>query len=118
MPPTGETAVLMAIGRLQEGVDRLREDFTEEKHSAAASRKLIYERHESVADEIAQVKRDVEKLGDKIDAHQPSIDDWKRLKSLGLGVAGVLAICGLSLGALLTMGLDAFKAAMRQILGG
>ena len=128
--------ILVGIGRLQESVDRLRGDFTEEKRSAAASRKTIYERQDELNAEIVRVAGDVnisahivaqnrdevKRLGAIIDSHkdaiQPSIDDWRRIKTLGLGVTGVLAIGGLSVGAMLTMGIDAAKAALRSWLGG
>jgi hypothetical protein len=51
-------------------------------------------------------------------AVQPSIDEWKRIRTLGIGITGVLAIGGLSVGAMLSMGLDAFRAALRSWLGG
>lgn len=128
--------VMLALGRVQEGVDRLREDFDREKISAAQSRKAIYERHEELGDALANLRKDVEisalisaqgreemkRLAAKVEDHreaiQPSIEDWKRIKTLGLGVTGVLAIGGLSVGAMLSMGLEAFKAALRQFLGG
>lgn len=128
--------VLLAVGRLQEGMDRLREDFTHEKQSAAQSRKALYDRHEALSGEISSIRSDMEisalisaqgreevkVLAGKIEAHkseiQSSVDDWRRIKNLGLGVTGVLAIGGLSVGAMLSMGYDAFKTAMRHWLGG
>lgn len=128
--------VLLAIGRLQASVDHMRADFSEEKKSAATSRKAIYERHEELKEEMSSMRSDMEvaalisaqgreevkALAGKIDANrdaiQPSIDDWKRIKTLGVGITGVLAIGGMSIGAFLMMGIDAFKAAMRQWFGG
>lgn len=125
--------LLLAMGRVQEGVDRLREDFGEEKSSAAASRKAIYERQAEFSRGLNDLKNDVDmaavistqKLGELargLSEHkaavQPSIEDWKRIKSMGLGISGVLALGGLSVGALLMAGVDSFKAAMRHIFGG
>lgn len=125
--------VLLAMGRLQEGVDRLTKDFGDEKTSAAASRKAIYERQEEFSHGLTDLKNDVDmaavlstqKLGELtrvFDEHkafvQPSIDDWRRIKAMGLGITGILAIGGLSVGALLMAGIDTFRAAMRQIFGG
>lgn len=121
--------VLLAIGRLQASVDHLGQDFTHEKRSAAESRKALYERHDELNSEVARVASDVKmsahevkRLGDEIAQHkqaiQPSIDDWRRIKTLGLGVTGVLAIGGLSVGAVLVAGIDAFKAVLRSWLGG
>ena len=114
--------VMLALGRVQEGVDRLRDDFTEEKQSASISRKSIYERHDELSHEFARLKSDLLAIGLKVDQHkadiQPSIEDWRRIKNLGLGVTGILALGGLSVGAMLSMGMDAFKAALRHWLGG
>ena len=130
------TEVLMILGRLQEGVERLSADFSSEKNSAAASRKAIYEKHDQIQSEISSIRQDIEvaavisaegrrevaALARRVEQNkediQPSLDDWKRIKMMGLGIVGLLAIGGLSVGALLTMGVDAFKAALRSWLGG
>lgn len=127
--------VLLAVGRLQEGVDRLREDFTEEKQSAAASRSTVHRRLDEQAAEIAEVKSDiginamitaqareeVKALGGAITQHkddiQPAIEDWRRMKTLGTGLAGLLAIGGLSVGAALTWAGEATAATVRRWLG-
>lgn len=127
------TDVLMLLGRLEAGVDRLRADFGEEKTQAAASRKALYERQDEMRGDLSNLKADIDmaavisaqKLGelakelkDHKEAVQPSVDEWKRIRTLGIGITGVLAIGGLSVGAMLSMGLDAFRAAMRSWLGG
>ena len=133
---SGENAVLLAIGRLQASVDHMQRDFAEEKRSATESRRALYERHDDLQEQIgglkmdlqvsgqitAQVREEVKAVSAKVDQHkediQPSIDDWRRIKTLGLGVTGVLAIGGLSVGAVLAAGMDAFRAVMRSWLGG
>ena len=132
----GMSDVMLALGHLQEGVDRLREDFTEEKASAAISRRSIYERHDDLSRELAKLKGDVvsvghigaqtrdevQSLGGRVDQNkkdiQPSLEDWRRIKTLGLGITGILAIGGVTVGAMLSMGVDAFKAVMRHWFGG
>lgn len=114
--------VMLALGRVQEGVDRLRDDFTDEKKSASVSRKSMYERQEELAQELTRLTADMQAVSQKIEQHkadiQPSIDDWQRIKNLGMGITGILALGGLSVGAMLSLGLDACKAALRQWLGG
>ncbi len=132
-PVSDLTDVLMILGRVQEGVERLRQDFGEEKAQASESRKVLYERQEEMRGNLSNLKSDIDmaavvsaqKLGelakelrDHKDAVQPSIDEWKRIRTLGIGITGVLAIGGLSIGAMLSMGLDAFRAALRSWLGG
>lgn len=125
--------LMLLMGRMAEGIERLRADFSEEKASAAASRKVIHERHEELRSDLSNLKSDIDMAAvisaQKIDAlasdlkdHkaavQPSVEEWKRIKTLGIGITGVLAIGGLSVGAMLSMGLDAFRAALRSWLGG
>ena len=130
-----ENAVLLALGRLQASLDHMQRDFAEEKRSATESRRALYERHDDLQEQIgglkmdlqisgqitAQVREEVKTVSEKVDQHkaeiQPSVEDWKKIKTLGLGVTGVLAIGGLSVGAFLSMGWDALKAAMRSWLG-
>lgn len=127
------TDVLMILGRVSEGVERLRQDFGEEKAAAAASRKTIYERQDEMRSDLSNLRSDFDmkaamqsrelhdlakSLEDHKTAVQPSVEEWKRIKTLGIGITGILAIGGLSIGAMLSMGLDAFKAAVRSWLGG
>lgn len=124
---------MLLMGRMAEGIERLRADFGEEKSQAAASRKALYERQEELRGDLSNLKNDIDmaavisaqkmdalasELKDHKDAVQPSVEEWKRIKTLGIGITGVLAIGGLSVGAMLSMGLDAFKAAVRSWLGG
>lgn len=109
--------VLLALGKVQAGVDRLREDFTDEKNGAVASRKAIYDRHEALVREVLSLKVDIAEngsvvqqardevkwIGSAMSQHkaemETSIEDWKRIKNLGLGIAGILAMGGLTVGA-------------------
>lgn len=127
--------ILLAVGRLQASVDHLRHDFINEKSSATESRRALYIKHDELQEQIstlntdlriagqitAQVRDEVKTVSEKVDQHkldiQPSIDDWRKIKTLGLGITGVLAIGGLTVGALLSMGWDAFRAALRSWLG-
>lgn len=112
--------VLLALGRLQEGVEQLREDFRDEKQTAHESRAVIHRRLDEQARDIASLKTDVaiagkveaqvrdevKALGDKVDANHatvgPHVEDWKRMKAVGVGLVGLLAVGGLSVGAMLT----------------
>ena len=121
--------VMKALGHLQACVDGLRRDFTDEAHGAAESRAVVHRRLDDQAEAIGVLRKDFEvsavvnsqlrtDLKTHIAAVEPSIAEWKRMKALGSGLVGLLAIGGLSVGAMLSMGLDAFKAAVRSWLGG
>lgn len=130
-----ENAILVAIGRLQSSVDHMQRDFDNDKRSAAESRKALYARHDDLQEQIGGLKMDLQRAGQatvrvseemkvvsqKVEQHRAeiksSVEDWKKIKTLGMGITGVLAIGGLSVGAFLSMGWDALKAAMRQWLG-
>ena len=112
--------VLLALGRVQEGVEQLREDFRDEKQTAHESRAALHRRLDEQASDIASLKTDVKvaglveaqvrdevrAIGEKVDANQaaigPHVDDWKRMKAVGVGLVGLLAVGGLSVGAMLT----------------
>lgn len=115
------------LGRVLEGVEQLRDDFQDEKRNAHESRTTMHHRLDMQAAEIASLKTDVAIAG-KIeaqvrnevkslkDAVNPSLEDWKRMKALGIGVAGLLALGGLSVGAMLMWAGDAAATAVRHWL--
>ncbi len=130
---TDLTDVLMILGRVQEGVERLRQDFGEEKTQAAASRKALYDRQDEMRSDLSDLKSDIDmaavvsaqKLTDiqkELKEHKaavlPAVDEWKRIRTLGVGITGVLAIGGLSVGAMLAAGIDTVRAALRHWIGG
>lgn len=126
--------ILLALGRVQEGVDRLREDFSDEKDMAHESRAAIHRRLDDQAGEIAGLKTDVaisaqidaqvrerlKTLAETVEANreevEPSISEWRRMKSMGIGLAGLLALGGLSFGAVLMWMSDTAVNAIRQWL--
>lgn len=127
--------ILLAVGRLQASVDHIREEFTEEKRSASESRKAIYARHDDLNNELnslrtdvgihaqisAQTREEIKALGAAISRHkneiQPSVEDWQRMKMLGTGIVGVLAVGGLSVGALIAWAGEATAGVIRRWLG-
>ncbi|TIT90383.1 MAG: DUF1515 domain-containing protein [Mesorhizobium sp.] len=119
--------IFLALGELKGGVDALRRDFQEEKRTAHESRATIHRRLDEQAEEIAKVRTDVAVDGEITAqvrnevkslkaAVDPELEDWKRMKNLGLGIAGLLAIGGLSVGAMLMWASDTAVAAIRHWL--
>lgn len=122
------------LGRLEEGVRQLREDFKEEKETAHESRAVIHRRLDEHVEVISGIKTDVA-IAAKVDAQvrdelkalkvtvdgnrdaiQPSIDEWARMKTIGIGIVGLLALGGLSVGAALVWMGDAAVTAVRHWL--
>lgn len=98
-------------------MEQLRDDFREERENARQSRAVLHERMDAMAEDVGTIKGDIRILGEvdgqvrrelktlsatvtaNQDTIQPTIDDWKRIRGVGLGIVGLLAIGGISLGA-------------------
>lgn len=102
--------------RGQRGGDCLRVDFQHEKGMAHESRSVIHQRLDNQAREIAhlektiavsgeidaQVRGEIQALKETVEKNQgivaPAIDEWKRMKTLGVGISGLIALAGLTIG--------------------
>ncbi len=89
--PGSNDDILRVLGRVEEGIHRLREDFQEEKRSAKENRSEIHKRLDRHAEDIAitgQIiaqQRDVASgLTKKLDEEvMPTIEEVKEIKALG-----------------------------------
>lgn len=126
--------IMLALGRVQEGVDRLTNDFQDEKRTAHESRAVIHARLDQQAQQIAhlettiavsgqidaQVRGEIQGLRETVEKNQdavsPTIADLQRMKTLGLGVAGLIALAGLTIGSIVMWASEAAVAAIRHWL--
>jgi archaellum component FlaC len=126
--------IMLALGKLQAGVDRLRVDFQDEKQMAHESRAVIHQRLDSQVQQIAhmettiavsgqidaQVRGEIQALKETVEKNQesvsPAIEDLKRMKTLGLGIAGLIALAGLTIGSIVMWASEAAVAAIRHWL--
>jgi DNA repair exonuclease SbcCD ATPase subunit len=141
MTPTSNDDILRALGRvegrltgIEENVSLLREEVSDEKQNAHESRSVIHRRLDEqgtqinlldkavvintgvdaqVRDELKSIKETVQKNHETI---QPTLEEWKRLKTLGYGVSGLIAIAGLTTGAIVTWMSDGAVSALRHWL--
>lgn len=141
MAPTSNDDILRALGRvegrltgIEENVHLLREEVSDEKQNAHESRSVIHRRLDEqgtqinlldkavvintgvdaqVRDELKSIKETVQKNHETI---QPTLEEWKRLKTLGYGVSGLIAIAGLTTGAIVTWMSDGAVSALRHWL--
>lgn len=84
----------------------------------AGSRSKIHDRIDEVSDKLGQIEGDIRILG-QVDGQvrgevqalsaqvaknqaeaQPPIDEWRRIRAIGIGIVGLLALGGVSIGAM------------------
>ncbi|MBX5001898.1 DUF1515 domain-containing protein [Rhizobium lentis] len=134
MAATSNDDIMRALGRVEEGVRRIREDFQEEKDNAHDSRAVIHRRLDEQAKQIAhldttvaisggvdaQIREEIKSLRVTVDknhdAVQPALEEWKHMKRLGVGISGLIALAGLTIGGLLSWAGDAAVTAIRHWL--
>ena len=132
---------MRALGRvegrlsgIEESVSLLREDVGDEKDNAHESRTVIHRRLDEQAKQIshldttvaitggvdAQIRDGIKALKDTVnknhDAVTPALDEWKRLKSLGVGISGLIALAGLTVGGTISYAGDGLVAWFRHWL--
>lgn len=126
--------VLVMLGEVNAGVKQLRRDFSEEKEAARKSREVIHSRldeHVSLIGRlrtdieitektVAQVSEEVRALEETVDSNRqsvaPTIEDWRRMKTIGQGIAWIIAVGGLSVGAMVVWMGESLAAVVRHWL--
>ncbi|MBX4901669.1 DUF1515 domain-containing protein [Rhizobium bangladeshense] len=120
---TTNADIVRALGKvegrlagIEENVSRLRDEVSDEKDNAHESRSVIHRRLDEQGKQIghfettvaisgavdAQIREEIKALKETVDrnhaATQPALEEWKRLKTLGYGISGLIAIAGLTIG--------------------
>lgn len=126
--------IMRSLGRLEEGVERIRDDFQEEKESAHESRAVIHKRLDDHARQMAktdetiaiaghvdaQLRDQIKNLNETVEKNHkevaPSLSEWRRIKILGTGFGGILLLLGISVGAIVTWASDTASSMVRQWL--
>lgn len=117
----------MLLGEIKAGVERLREDFSDEKVLSKENRTIIHKRLDEQAEKVTKIEagfetmqRDIEEVKSALSVHQaeitPTIAEWKRLKIMGMTISGMIALAGLSLGTLIATASDLVVAWIRHWL--
>lgn len=115
-------------------LEQLRDDFRDEREASRQSRSKLHERVDGMADDVGAIRGDIQILGevdgqirgevqslrDTVEANQknvqPTVDEWRRIRAIGLGIVGLLAIGGVSLGAALAWAGEGVVSAVRHWL--
>lgn len=133
--------IMHAIGKLEgsltginESVAQLRKDVGDEKANAHESRSVIHRRLDEQARQIhlldmtvtvssnvdGQIREEIKGLKETVEnnheAVAPALDEWKRLKTLGVGISGLIALAGLTVGGFIAYASDGAVAALRHWL--
>ncbi|ASS57562.1 DUF1515 domain-containing protein [Rhizobium leguminosarum bv. viciae] len=138
---TSNDDILRALGRvegrltgIEASVSLIREDLGDEKDNARESRSVIHRRLDEQAKQIshldttaaitggvdAQIREEIKSLKETVnqnhDAVTPALDEWKRLKTLGVGISGLIALAGLTIGGMVAYASDGAVAWVRHWL--
>jgi len=98
----------------------IKADIAEDREASRQSRAAMRDRLDEVVDRLgklettsaisgqidAQVRSELDALRQTIDGNQesiqPTVEEWRRIKTIGVGLVGLLALGGLSVGAFLS----------------
>ncbi|MBY4591664.1 MULTISPECIES: DUF1515 domain-containing protein [Rhizobium] len=138
---TSNDDILRALGRvegrltgIEENVALLRNEVRDEKANAHDSRAVIHTRLDEQARQIAhldtraalsggvdaQIREEIKSLKETVEKNQetvaPALEEWKRMKSIGYGISGLIAFAGLTVGGMIAYASDGAVAALRHWL--
>ncbi|TBB27351.1 DUF1515 domain-containing protein [Rhizobium ruizarguesonis] len=138
---TSNDDILRALGRvegrltgIEESVSLLREDVSDEKDNAHESRSVIHRRLDEQARQIhlldmtvtvssnvdGQIREEIKTLKDTVEKNHeavaPTLEEWKKMKTLGYGISGLIAFAGLTIGGMVAYASDGAVAALRHWL--
>ena len=124
MSDTSLDVVLLKIDHMQSSIDQLQSDFRDEKESAKDSRSAVHRRLDEQVEKIHDLSEAAAvdavsraELTKRLDGMEPTVSEWKRIRAIGIGVGGLLAIGGLSLASVLVYAGEAFWTWLRHKLG-
>ncbi|TAX39165.1 DUF1515 domain-containing protein [Rhizobium leguminosarum] len=133
--------ILRALGRvegrltgIEDSVSHLREEVSDEKDNAHESRSVIHRRLDEQARQIhlldmtvtvssnvdGQIREEIKTLKDTVEKNHeavaPTLEEWKKMKTLGYGISGLIAFAGLTIGGVVAYMSDGAVAALRHWL--
>lgn len=133
--------IAQSLARLEEGQKHqtqaakdLREDFRDEKRAAHESRAAIHHRLDRQQSDLshleetvaisghidAQIRGELQALKETVDRNHeqvaPALEEWKRMKTIGVGISGLIALAGLTIGGLVAWAGDAAVTTIRAWL--
>ncbi|TAV72779.1 DUF1515 domain-containing protein [Rhizobium leguminosarum] len=138
---TSNDDILRALGRvegrlagIEDNVALLRNEVCDEKANAHDFSAVIHRRLDEQARQIAhldtrmavsggadaQIREEIRTLKETVEKNQeavaPALEEWKRMKSIGYGISGLIAFAGLTIGGTIAYASDGAVAALRHWL--
>ncbi|RXT18780.1 DUF1515 domain-containing protein [Rhizobium leguminosarum] len=138
---TSNDDILRALGRvegrltgIEDSVSHLREEVSDEKDSAHESRSVIHRRLDEQAKQIhlldmtitvssgvdGQIREEIKSVKETVEKNHeavaPTLEEWKKMKTLGYGISGLIAFAGLTVGGIVAYMSDGAVAALRHWL--
>ncbi|MCJ9692985.1 DUF1515 domain-containing protein [Rhizobium sp. PRIMUS64] len=138
---TSNDDILRALGRvegrltgIEDSVSHLREEVSDEKDSAHESRSVIHRRLDEQAKQIhlldmtitvssgvdGQIREEIKSVKETVEKNHeavaPTLEEWKKMKTLGYGISGLIAFAGLTVGGIVAYASDGAVAWIRHWL--
>lgn len=130
-----EYKILLEMLKQQgESIEALRQTVAQGHEKSSDSRSKLHERIDELGDRLGKIDGDIRILG-QVDAQlrskvealaetvqrnqaeaQPTIDEWRRIRAIGIGIVGLLALGGVSIGAMFAYAGEAVINWARHIL--
>lgn len=126
--------LLTMLEQQNASIESLRAIVAQGHEKSSDSRSKIHDRIDEVSDRLGQIEGDIRILG-QVDGQvrgevqalsaqvaknqaeaQPTIDEWRRIRAIGIGIVGLLALGGVSIGAMFAYAGEAVINWARHIL--
>lgn len=98
--------LIEGVAGLRRDITDMREDFDQEKEHAHESRKDVHRKIDDLADRVSKAETTIQVAGqvtaqtrDRIDAVEPTVDEFRRMKLVGWSIVGIVGIGGTAFGA-------------------
>ena len=105
----GDERILLSM------IEQLRDDMAQEREASRESRARQHQRTDEVIDRLgridstiavagqvdAQVRTELDALKKTVASNQPTVEEWRRMRALGIGIVGLMTTGGLVTGATL-----------------
>jgi len=115
--------ILQKLGRIEEKQDRVRVDLDKEQEHARENRAAIHQKLGDLTDRMTKVESSITvaagidvQVRNELNAMKPAVEDFTRMRSIGLSAVGVIALGGTAFGASLIWWGEQMITAIRGFL--